>query len=299
MLKLQTPVACGRSAVPVSLEDRVLVMGSCFADRIGEKLLHAGFRACVNPFGTLFNPVSVCNGLRRLSRGIPFTEADCVPMGAGAGRICSFSHHTAFSRETPAAFLANANASLAQASDFYKNCNKVIITVGTSFIYKFIETGEVVANCLKIDPRFFSRERLSAGQTAALLGRLVETEADKQFLFTVSPVRHPGDGAHANQLSKASLLLAVEEVCRAWPGRADYFPAYEIMMDELRDYRFYAPDLVHPSDVAVDYLWERFLEFALPVPEKEAVQANEKRYRQSCHRPLHDASDPGAQWAAS
>ena len=285
-MKLQTPVDAGRSGVSLSLQDRTMVLGSCFADNLGVRLEQFGFPACVNPFGTLFNPVSVCNAVARLTSGAPFTETDCVEVGAGDGRICSFSHHTSFSRPTAEAFLADANASLAHAARFWQSCNKVIVTLGTVWCFEHLGTGEVVANCLKRDPKEFRRRRLSVSETAALLSSLVR-RSDKEYVFTVSPVRHMADGAHGNQLSKSTLLLAAEAVCAAFPERCAYFPAYEIVLDELRDYRFYAEDMVHPTAQTIDYLWSRFVDFAVPERDLPALETAAKAFRQSQHRPHH------------
>ena len=286
-LKLQTPVEAGRSKVSISLKDKIFVLGSCFADNIGRKMVDLGFDVCVNPFGTIYNPVSVCNSIARLSSGIPFSEDECVPMGAGAGLICSFSHHTSFARRTNDEFLNVANASLEDASRRWKAATKVIITLGTAWIYEYTRSGEVVSNCLKIDAKEFTRRRLSLRETSALLRNMVARHQEKEFIFTVSPIRHLKDGAHGNQLSKSTLLLALDEVLAKFPERCEYFPAYEIVLDELRDYRFYAPDMVHPSEQAVDYLWNRFVGFAVPSSEFPELDARRKESLRSRHRPIH------------
>lgn len=285
MLKLQTPVVFQPSRVSVSLSDTVVVLGSCFADNIGSRMSDCGFNVCVNPFGTLYNPVSLVNAVARLESGIPFFEKDCMEMGAGAGLICSFSHHTSFARPSRQQFLSDANSSLEEAHRFWLKANKVLITLGTSYCYRNLASGEVVANCLKRPAAEFSREMLSLGNVSILLDVLVSRHPDKQFIFTVSPVRHLSDGAHANQLSKSTLLLALDKLSQN--PDVDYFPAYEIFMDELRDYRFYAEDMSHPSSQAADYIWERFCEFAVPDSERDALRKNIKACRQSRHRPLH------------
>ncbi len=287
VLKLQTPVEAGRSRVSISLKDRIFVLGSCFADNIGQKMSDLGFDILVNPFGTLYNPVSICNSAARLSSGIPFSESECVPMGAGAGLVCSFSHHTTFARRTAAEFLENANKSLTEASAKWKEAEKVIITLGTSWIYEYVRTGETVSNCLKIDAKEFTRRRLSIRETSLLLTNLVARHPDKEFIFTVSPIRHLKDGAHGNQLSKSVLLLAVDEVLAKFPDRCDYFPAYEIVLDELRDYRFYTADMLHPSQQAVDYIWSRFVDFAVPAAELNELESRRKEYLRSQHRPIN------------
>ena len=277
MMKLQTPVTLDPAPVSVSYGDRILVLGSCFADEIGRRLSDAGFRVLTNPFGTLYNPVSIGNAIARLSSGVPFTEEDVVEMGAGAGRMCSFWHHTSFARDTAEEFLENANRSLEEAAAFWKDCNKVIVTLGTAWAFRHNGTGETVANCLKRPATEFTRFRLTVAQTSAILQGLVQRNSGKEFIFTVSPIRHLADGAHGNQLSKSTLLLATEGL--------PYFPAYEIMMDELRDYRWWAEDMVHPTKQAAAYLCDRFIEWALPVREWDLYESKMKEWRHAQHRP--------------
>lgn len=286
-LKLQTPVETGRSKVGVSLNDKIVILGSCFADNMGQKMVDLGFDVCLNPFGTLYNPVSVCNSVARLTSGIPFSKDECVQMGAGAGLVCSFSHHTSFARRTEDEFLQVANASLKEASLRWKAASKVIITLGTAWIYEYLRSGETVSNCLKIDAKEFSRRRLSVRETATLLMNMIARHPEKEFMFTVSPIRHFKDGAHGNQISKSTLLLALDEVLAKFPERCEYFPAYEIVLDELRDYRFYSPDMIHPSDQAVDYLWSRFVGFAVPPADLPELDSRRRGLLRSRHRPIN------------
>ena len=287
MMKWQTPVAEGKCPVHLRVGDEIMVLGSCFADETGRRLSECGMDVCVNPFGTLYNPVSVCNSISRLQCGVPFTQEDCVEMGAGAGLVCSFSHHTSFARPTPEAFLEHANAALETASARWKSASKVLITLGTAWCWRHLPEGEIVSNCLKRPAGEFSRERLTVPQTAALLKSLVQRYPDKFFVFTVSPIRHLSDGAHGNQVSKSILLLALEEVCAAFPDRTVYFPAYEILLDELRDYRFYAEDMVHPSLQAAEYVFGKFLSFAFPDEERSRLEERRKAFKASQHRPMH------------
>lgn len=281
-MKLQTQVADERCRVGISYDDSIMMLGSCFSDNIGKQLKDFGFNVCINPFGTLYNPMSIIQSLRLLVSDRMFDGKDCVPMGAGSGLICSFSHHTSFARRSDREFLENANNALSQARSFFRTCSKVIITLGTSWCFRHRERDIVVSNCLKRDAKEFVREMLSAEDTSLLLGEMMDLCPDKQFIFTVSPIRHFKDGAHGNQLSKSSLLLGID---RAIAGRedADYFPAYEIMMDELRDYRFYAEDMCHPSQQATDYIRERFLEWALPSEQQQMLKENIRTFRRGCH----------------
>ena len=281
-MKLQTPVADEKCRVGISYDDKIMMLGSCFSDNIGKRLSELGFDVCVNPFGTLYNPASIASAVSRLVSGEHFTEKDCVEIGAGCERICSFSHHTSFSGTDAKEFLTKANDALDNASLFFRECNKVIITLGTSWCFRHIGTGSIVSNCLKHPAAEFQRERLEVQEIATLLKDIIETDCGKrkEYIFTVSPIRHFKDGAHGNQLSKAGLLLGIDSVIG---DRAEYFPAYEIVMDELRDYRFYAEDMCHPTSQTTEYILERFLGWALPADEKQVLEENIRRFRRSCH----------------
>lgn len=286
MLKLQTQVDIPQSRIRLSYDNKILLLGSCFSDNIGQIMKNMGFDVRVNPFGTLYNPVSVCNSIRRLDSAVPFSESECVQMGAGSELYCSFSHHTAAARRTKEEFLADANKALSEDSAFFKSADTVLITLGTSWIFRHNETGETVSNCLKRDAKEFTRECLNLKMITALLDSVVSRYPDKRFIFTVSPIRHLKDGAHGNMVSKSALLLAEESVAGKNPERCEYFPAYEIMMDELRDYRFYADDMVHPSPLAVNYIWERFCDFTMDENTRTELLKYKKAYQQSQHRTI-------------
>ena len=301
MMKLQTPVADEPCKVGISYEDKIMMLGSCFTDNIGRQLVDYGFDVCVNPFGTLYNPVSILRSVERLISGTPFTAEDCVQIGAGDTRWCSFSHHTSFARASREEFLEHANMALKVAHEHFLSCTKVIITLGTSWCFRHKESDAIVSNCLKHPASEFFRERLSAAEVTEALRRIVELCCEssagvcpKQFIFTVSPIRHFKDGAHGNQISKSALLLGIDDLLAGLPADlsmnpfyfADYFPAYEIVMDELRDYRFYAEDMCHPTQQTVDYIRERFLGWALHADESPRLQEKIREYRRSCHIPL-------------
>lgn len=294
-MKLQTPVTDAACKVGISYKDRITMLGSCFSDNIGNQLVDLGFDVCVNPFGTLYNPVSILKSVERLISGEKFTEKDCIQIGAGDERFCSFSHHTSFARKTAEEFVENANNALENARKHFAQSTKVIITLGTSWCFRNNGNGEVVSNCLKRLAGEFTRERLSASETTACLCRIMELcrmaegmemaqhieFVPKQFIFTVSPIRHFKDGAHGNQISKAGLLLGIED---AIGTGCDYFPSYEIMMDELRDYRFYAEDMCHPTAQAVNYIRERFLGWALDPSEHSLLEENIRKFKRTSHR---------------
>ncbi|MBR6054565.1 MAG: GSCFA domain-containing protein [Bacteroidales bacterium] len=286
MIKLQTPVETGRLPLHISFSDKIVLLGSCFSATTGERLAALGFEALTNPFGQLYNPVSIANAVTRLSSGIPFGEDDCAEMGAGAGLVCSYSHHTSFARKTAGEFLENANASLSEASAFWKEANKVVITLGTAWCFKRVETGETVANCLKRPAAEFERYRLDPATAESVLARVIERNPGKEFFLAVSPIRHLADGPQGNSVSKATLLLAADGLCRRFPDRVCYFPSFEILLDELRDYRFYAEDLVHPSAQAASYIADRFIDAAVPEEENLRLAEARKTALRAAHRDL-------------
>ena len=279
-MKLFTEVTCEKLST-IARTDTVCVLGSCFADEVGARLSDAGFDVLRNPFGSLYNPASIAAAVARLDSAAPYTQEDCVEMGAGAGRVCSFSHNTSFARPTVEEFLANANARLTEDAARWRACTYVILTLGTAWVWRALERPgvPVVANCLKRPAREFSHELLGVDACAALLRGIVDAHPEKRFLLTVSPIRHLGDGARANTLSKSTLHLAVKDF--------PYFPAYEIVLDELRDYRFFADDLVHPAPAAVQIVWERFLDACTDPADRPAILAAERAARAALHKPLY------------
>ena len=266
-MKLLTEIPLRLSRVTLTRGNRVMTIGSCFSDNMAAHLRDAGFCMMSNPFGTLYNPESIASAIERLDSGRPFTESDCAEIA----------------RKTPGEFLDHANSSLERSRIFWKDCDRVIVTYGTARVWR--RNGRTVSNCLKRPSAEFTHELLTLERIAELSGRLVLDHPDKQFIFTVSPIRHLSQGAEANTLSKALLHLGISKAVEL--PSADYFPAWELMMDELRDYRFYAADLVHPSEVAVGYLWEKFLAFCVPASGLDAVRAAERAARRSRHRPLN------------
>lgn len=283
MIKLQTPVNTDKCNISISLSDKIMMLGSCFSDNIGRQLANYGFDVCINPFGTLYNPISILNSIERLVSGKEFTSEDCIRIGAGDERYCSFCHHTSFARETEETFIENANRELNAAKEYLSTCSRMIITLGTSWCYRHNEKDIIVSNCLKRPAKEFTRERLEVSEISEALRRIQELTGIP-VIYTVSPIRHFKDGAHGNQLSKSALLIGIDNVVDGMA--ADYFPAYEIVMDELRDYRFYAEDMLHPSSQTSDYICERFLEWAMPEKERPQLEENIRSYRRSCHRPL-------------
>lgn len=250
-----------------------LMTGSCFATEIGRRLQDEGCDICLNPFGVLYNPASIAAALERLKTGELFTEKDVIrrvdDASKGLVRYVSYHHHGSFARETPEAFLENANSALKEACVAFRRADTCIITLGTAWVFRLVSTGEVVANCHKVPAREFRRELMGVSEAQECLAPLIGRHPDKRWIFTVSPIRHLADTPHGNQISKSTLLLAIDALQRRFPpdrasGRQGvlYFPAYEIMIDELRDYRWYSPEnKTHPTAEAVDIIFEKFKQF--------------------------------------
>lgn len=282
MVKLSTQVNPGRLPVRVSLSDRILVLGSCFIGDFGKKLSEAGFNVLVNPFGNQYNPASVLSALELLEGEGLFGEKDCVEMGAGAGMVCSYSHHSSFARPTASEFLEVANASLTEARKFWKECNCLMINYDNSFVWEI--NKKVISNCLKRPSSEFTHRRLSPTEVSDLTEEICRKAGDRKMIFTISPVRHLSEGPLASTLSKGTLAVGLDD-CPD-PRAKSYFPAYEIMTDELRDYRFYADDLIHPSETAMEIIFGRFLECAVPEEEWTSVEEARRAFRRSAHRRL-------------
>ena len=272
----------------ISYGDGLLFLGSCFADEVGGICRGLGFDALVNPFGVLYNPASIAQSVERLNSGKPFCNDDVIKVGEG--QCCTFSHNTAFWNVSEAALLDQVNESLRAAHEHFAKSQWIIVSLGTSWVFRNKENGQVVSNCHKLPARQFDREFLSVEDSAECLAKMLQNHPEKQFIFTVSPLRHLKDGLHENQLSKAALLLAVDQVCKQFDN-AHYFPAYEILLDELRDYRFYKEDMVHPTEQAVRYIWERFVDFAVDPKEKPAMKAAAELRKMLQHRPLFPESE--------
>ena len=292
-MKILTTVDIPKPEKLLDLSGKILCLGSCFSDSIGEKLVHTGFDCRVNPFGTLYNVCSVFNSLMRLgavsgllrSTDNPlFTKEDVILRPDG--KFASWSHHSRCSvrqeEGTAEDFLKKANEDLKTAADFFLKAGTVIITLGTSWVFKLKGTDFVVSNCHKFPARDFERVFVPAEDQADLLEQISGMFPKKRVILTVSPIRHLADGAHGNALSKASILLAIDKAI-AQNSNLEYFPSYEIMLDELRDYRWYAEDLTHPSEAAVKYIFERFTDTFIAESCKEKMQQNLKAFKASQH----------------
>ena len=331
-MELMTRIDIPASEWKMKAGAKVLLVGSCFADEVGEKMVRGGFDAMVNPFGTLYNPASIAaNLLRAISEkevtlpqsfvggtseaSLPMsstsvgrcrrgrqTDVDDIVFEDVEGRWHSWLHHSSFSSVDAATVVERVNRATHRVADFLREADVLVVTFGTAIIYRLKETGMLVANCHKQPDSLFVRERLTAydivDQWQMLLQLLESVNPKLKIIFTVSPIRHKRDGYHVNQVSKGILLQAVDDIVngnnpdgrivnsKSSNSKYDYFPCYEIMMDELRDYRFYADDMIHPSAKAVEYIWQRFQDTYFDNRTKDAVAKATKEWARQQHRTI-------------
>lgn len=285
-MHFSTKVTISPTPLRISYQDKIMLIGSCFSEHIGHKFANAYFQSLQNPFGILYNPASIATSLDCVLSNKVFVQNDLIQHNE---LWHSMLHHGDFSDTKVEHCLNKINTSLAQARLHLANTRTLIITFGTAWIYE--QNGRVVGNCHKLAASNFTRRRMDvheiSEQYAALMKRLQDLNPELQIIFTVSPVRHWKDGAHENQLSKSTLHLAIDQLCNAYPSVCSYFPSYEIVMDELRDYRYYAEDMLHPNSVAVDYIWERFAETYFDSDTAQNRKELEQLHRDVLHRPIH------------
>ena len=287
-MKLQTTVEIKPSEWKIGYGDKILMLGSCFSDEIGRQMEERKMAVTCNPFGTLYNPLSIAQAIQSSA----VSPQPSVVYYDGLWH--SMAHHGSFSRATREETEKAVKESIETMQRALDEATVVIVTFGTAWVYELRGDGlpvtgyGVVGNCHKMPEKWFRRRRLTVEEIVAAWQPILAQYPDKRWLFTVSPIRHVRDGLHENQLSKATLLMAVEAI-RIQHSEVSYFPSYEIMLDELRDYRFYADDLVHPSSLAVEYIWERFCETFCTPQTINAMNIAHKEWKFAHHRPLHDA----------
>ena len=274
----------------IKYKEGLMAMGSCFAQNIASRLEKLCYQLIQNPFGVMYNPLSLANGLSYLTNPTVVLANDLHYYN---GLWHSWQHHGSFSGENRTQVLKNINSALETAKRHLKKTDYLLLTLGTAWVYEWLETGVVVANCHKYPKAHFSHRRLGVGEIVERLGEVFRSILSKRenlrIIITVSPIRHLKNGAIANQLSKSVLILAAHQL-KASFEKVDYFPAYELMMDELRDYRFYAEDMIHPSKVAVDYIWEKFENHYLNQKESIVRKKIHKLNLAAQHKPFKISS---------
>ena len=281
-MKFRTEIEIAKFAEGIDHTQKVFALGSCFAENISERLERAKFSVTTNPFGVLFNPLSIADAIERLNNTRAFAVCE---IREGRDTFFSFDAHSLLNGKTHTEAFGNLNRAVAQGAKSLAEADWVILTFGTAWVYE--REGKVVANCHKQPASEFTRRRLSVADIVERYDALFEgVLRDKKVVLTVSPVRHIGDGLQENSVSKATLRLAVEELVAKYEN-AHYFPSFEILIDDLRDYRYYADDLAHPSKVAVDYVWERFCEAVLSPKAQEQLPKIEQIVAAAEHRPFN------------
>ena len=264
----------------------MVLLGSCFTDEVGSRLAADGFDVCANPFRALYNPMSICRCIDRILSGEAYSEADLT---SGPRGYHCLDYATRYSGADIAALLGVLNDDASRLRESLCAGPTVFLTFGTAYVYRLREDGRLVGNCHKFPAGDFDRRLLSVDEIVAAVSDSLHRMRDagvRRVVFTVSPIRHVADGLHGNTVSKAVLHLAVERLCAEWDGFVSYFPAYEMMIDDLRDYRFYAADMKHPSDVAVDYIYEFFSHTYFNADTRREAVEYRRQYKASLHRPI-------------
>lgn len=283
-----TPVTIAPLQEPLGYHQQWFALGSCFSEHMGRRLHHAGFRVGINPFGVLFNPLSISRSITRLLHARSVMEEELFFYGSVWNHFQFSNLHSGIDKEQT---LNHMNERIANASGLLQTAGVLLLTFGTSWIYEHKETKELVANCHKLPGAQFIRRRLTVDEIVNEYAQVLPgLPKALKVIFTVSPVRHWKDGAHENTLSKSVLHLAIDELQRVFPSTG-YFPAYELVIDELRDYRFFNDDMVHPSDLAVDYVWQQFINYGFTTDTRTIIREVEHFRRMEQHRSLHPDSD--------
>lgn len=289
MMEFRIPLRPEKLPETIGFGQGILLSGSCFTEHMADRLRRGKFKVLENPNGVLFNPVSIADSLVRAIDGEPYVESDLFHAN---GLWSSWDFHGRFSDPSAAKALEGINDSVARAHSFLRDAGWLFLTLGSAWVYG-LEGGRIVANCHRMPDSTFKRRLLSPEEVLQaldnLVHRLTRFNANLRLILTVSPVRHMRDGYVENNRSKAVLLQAVHRLADKFDG-IHYFPAYELVVDDLRDYRFFAEDMVHPNHQATEYVWERFRESAFSGATREVLKELEGIRLAMSHRPLHPGS---------
>lgn len=289
-MKFRSEIKCIPGPKPIDHRSKIFLLGSCFSENIAKKFEFFRFQSRINPFGILFNPVAISNAIDRCVDGKLYEDNELFHH---RNTWMSLDHHSSFDHKNREKALDRINTQLQEGNSALLEASHVIITLGTSWVYSWKKDKRVAGNCHKLPQRFFEKKLLSSGEIRSSLLQMISKvrsiNEEAHFIFTVSPVRHLKDGFVENTLSKSLLHASIHQLSSE--KDTSYFPSYEIMMDDLRDYRFYKDDLVHPNDMAVDYIWHQFERSWISeqsrklMPEIEAVQ------KSFSHRPFDPESE--------
>ncbi len=291
MIKLRTIVKIPKYEDKITHADKIMFIGSCFTENIGNKLLESLFKVDINPFGILYNPVSIRNSLEILINKKIFNLKD---LNFYNGLWYSYFHHSKFSHNKQDVCLQKINEQLKISSNFLTQIKYLFITFGTAWVYNLAHSTQTVSNCHKIPDRNFNRKLLTTEIIISNYEQLIKLfntiNPNLKIIFTVSPVRHLRDGAIENQRSKAILLLAIKQIIEQYKNTY-YFPAYEIVMDDLRDYRFYESDLTHINYTGINYIWEQFGETFFTKENRQKNYKAQKLFKSINHKPNKPKSE--------
>ena len=290
-MEFRTEIDIAPWSEPIGYDTHIVCLGSCFASNIAQRLQRHKFHVVDSPTGILFNPASIARAVDMMMRAMHGERVVREELMVNLeGRVVNYDMHSSISGATPEQAAEVMQQRLAYGGKALSGSDLTIITLGTAWCYELRDMGMVVANCHKQPAKLFNRRLLSVREVVEALTNIVES-VNGRVLFSVSPVRHIGEGMEDNALSKAILRVAVSEVCAGYDKGVDYFPSYEIMMDDLRDYRFYDSDMVHPSPLAVDYIADKFFSAALTNEAKFLMQRVQKVVSAAEHRPFAPASE--------
>jgi len=288
-MNFRTEMKIDAAALQLNYEHAQIFMGSCFADNMGSKTADLRFHTLVNPFGVVFNPFSICKNVLRALEKRSYSISE---LGQHNGLYYSFDHHSSFSHINAQQCLQGINSGIEETHDFLKNSKVLFLTFGSAWVY--LHNENAVANCHKIPQSNFTKELLSLENIVSwyngLMQHLQRFNSKLQVVFTVSPVRHLKDGFIENQRSKAILIEAVHRLV-GQNKNAFYFPAYELVMDDLRDYRFFGRDLLHLNEIAIDYVWEKFTQTYYSEHSRKIMNDVAGLNSFLKHRPLHDSQE--------
>ncbi|HMQ48447.1 MAG TPA: GSCFA domain-containing protein [Saprospiraceae bacterium] len=291
MASFRTQLPIQKGQISINYSSRLLGVGSCFAENIGRRMQTLKWQIAINPFGILYNPISISKGLERLLKQQFYTESELF---FHQELWHSFDHHSVFSHPSKTHGLQQINERFQESGILLKQMDRLIITLGTAYVFVNKTNGQVVGNCHKVSSSQFDRRRLSVAEVEHSLGEIIpllkKALPALEVILTVSPVRHIRDGLVENQRSKACLLLAVESLVEQF-SYVHYFPAYELMIDDLRDYRFFEADLIHPNELAIDYIWEHFLETYVSFGDRPLMGEVQKIVQATAHRPFHPSTE--------
>ena len=293
-MQFRTPIPISKSNYPIDYNSKIVSLGSCFAVNMSEKLDYFKFQNSCNPFGILFHPLAIEKLIDFAVSGKQFTDNDVFFYNE---RWHCFDAHSDLSNSNKDELLKSLNTIIESTKQQLEQASHIIVTYGTSWVYKSIESNSIVANCHKVPQKLFNKELLSVEEIKKSIKNAVKliyaVNPNCNIIFTVSPVRHIKDGFVENQVSKANLISALFSALQVPPSGAEgaYFPSYEIMMDELRDYRFYAEDMLHPSQVAIDYIWKRFKETTISETAFSTIDEVESLQKSLAHKPFNPDSE--------